>query len=60
VEANPPVTSAAQYHAVRVRVLRDGQVVGEHSSWSDPGARIADTFPLIVAAELGKEHGHEH
>jgi hypothetical protein len=60
LEANPPVASTAQYNAVRMRVLRDGQVLGERSSWSESGARIADTFALAVAAEPRKEHAHDH
>lgn len=50
VEANPPTDQPTQAHAVRVRVLRDGESVAERTLWSENGARIAATFELSVDA----------
>lgn len=58
LEAYPPAASTSQYNAVRIRVMRDNRVAAEHSSWSEPGARIADTFRLTVAEEPQVEHAH--
>lgn len=60
LEAYPPAAKTSRYNAVRIRILRNNQVVGEHSSWAEPGARIADTFLLTVAVDSKEEEKHGH
>jgi hypothetical protein len=54
VEADPPLAEANRAHAVRLRVLRDGQPIVEQTSWSEPGSRLVARFVLDVPAE-GRE-----
>lgn len=54
VEADPPLAEANRAHAVRLRVLRDGQPIAEQTSWSEPGSRLVARFVLDVPAE-GRE-----
>jgi hypothetical protein len=59
-EANPPDDQLNQAHAVRVRIFRDEDLVGEHSLWSEPGTKLATTFPLKVApAESPTKDAHD-
>lgn len=50
VEADPPLDDANRAHAVRVRVLRDGQPIAEQTSWSEPGTRLVARMRLNVPA----------
>ncbi|MDZ4782317.1 MAG: hypothetical protein SGJ19_18890 [Planctomycetia bacterium] len=54
VEADPPLAEANRAHAVRLRVLRDGQPIAEQTSWSEPGSRLVARFVLDVPAD-GRE-----
>ncbi len=54
VEADPPLAEANRAHAVRLRVLRDGQPIAEQTSWSEPGSRLVARFVLDVPA-AGRE-----
>ncbi len=62
VEANPPLSEGSRSHAVRVRILCDGEALAEHSLWSEEGGRIAATFRLAIeaAASQDKEADHDH
>ncbi|MFC1834278.1 hypothetical protein ACFL2Q_06030 [Thermodesulfobacteriota bacterium] len=60
VEAAPPLSQADQAHAVRVRILRDGEPVAERTLWAEPGLKIAATVPLDVEKSTDtseKDHG---
>ncbi len=46
VEANPPVGNMGKSYAVRIRIMRDGITVADHTEWSRPGEKIAAAFPL--------------
>ncbi len=60
VEADPPLSEANRAHAVRVRVLRDGQPIAEQTSWSEPGTRLVARFRLNVpAAKPAQVHSHD-
>lgn len=60
VEADPPLSEANRAHAVRVRVLRDGQPIAEQTTWSEPGTRLVARFRLNVpAAKPAAEHTHD-
>ncbi len=54
VEADPPLEDANRAHAVRVRVLRDGQPIAEQTSWSEPGARLIARMRLNVPPASSK------
>ncbi|NUN47512.1 MAG: hypothetical protein HUU15_01615 [Candidatus Brocadiae bacterium] len=60
VQAHPPQRDLARSHAVRIRVLRDGEPVAERTFWTVPGTPLAETFPLDIpaAAAPGDAHGH--
>lgn len=59
VEADPPLEEANRAHAVRVRVLRDGQPIAQETAWSEPGTRLVARFRLNVPAERRAE-AHDH
>ncbi|MEK7468905.1 MAG: hypothetical protein AAB074_16140 [Planctomycetota bacterium] len=50
IEAYPPADQLNRSHAIRVRILRDGEPVAERTFWSEPGTPIATAFPLEVPA----------
>ena len=50
IEASPPQDQINRSHAIRVRILRDGEPVAERTFWSEPGTPIATAFPLEVPA----------
>lgn len=61
VEASPPIHAVGKSHAVRVRILRDGEVLASHSFWSEPGSKISTTFPVELETTSGgaaHENGH--
>lgn len=60
VEASPPQDQLSRRHAVRVRVLRDGEPVAERTFWSEPGSPVAAAFPLDVPAAPREEDAHDH
>jgi hypothetical protein len=57
VKAYPSLDTANQSHALRVRVLRNGDPIAEHSLWNEPGAPIDSTFELDVEGQ-GGQHAH--
>ncbi len=60
VEADPPLEDANRSHAVRVRVLRDGQPIAEQTSWSEPGTRLVARMRLNVPeVKQAREAAHE-
>ncbi|MEW6531325.1 MAG: hypothetical protein AB1473_10835 [Thermodesulfobacteriota bacterium] len=61
LEANPPLERANRAHAVRVKVIRDGEQIADRTFWSEPGVKLAATFRVDVRPreEKGKDaHGH--
>jgi hypothetical protein len=61
LEANPPLDQAGREHAIRVRVLHDGQPIAEQTFWSSPGARVANAFRIGVRAPgEPTDDAHEH
>jgi hypothetical protein len=60
LEASAPLEQAGKSHAVRVRVLRDGQTVAERSFWSGSDGRVADTMRFVAAIPRDKDEGHGH
>ena len=74
LEANPAEEVVSLSHAIRVRVLhiREGdlvetaEVMVDTTLWSEPGARVAETFELTLKAKKDKKetkkdgHSHEH
>ena len=61
LEASPPLEQTGKSHAVRVKILRDGQTVAEETFWSQPGGKVADTmgFELLASQAMESDHGHE-
>jgi hypothetical protein len=55
VEASPPPDQLNRSHAIRIRVLRDGEPVAEKTLWSEPGTPVAAVFPLDVPASAPAE-----
>ena len=57
--ASPADAAALQSHAVRVRVLRDGDPIGEASLWSEPGQPVEGpvrvTLPSTAASDDNAE-----
>lgn len=61
LEARPPIDQSHQAHALRVRILRDGQPVAEKTFWSQPPLPLIATFPLdIPPQEPGHTQPHDH
>ena len=59
VKAHPPKAHHGQSHALRLRLLRDDVVVGEHSVWSIPPAPLVGAVVFDAGAESA-ENEHEH
>ncbi|MEQ8785296.1 MAG: hypothetical protein RIC55_03320 [Pirellulaceae bacterium] len=53
-----PTTSTQLAHAVRLRILRDGQPVAEETLWSEPGQPVQGVVTLTVEGEPDREHSH--
>jgi len=47
-------------HAVRLRVLRNGAPIAEHTLWSDPGEPVEGVVRVDVPAHVPVSHPHEH
>ncbi|KAF0246339.1 MAG: hypothetical protein FD180_827 [Planctomycetota bacterium] len=62
IEAYPPQDQLNRSHAIRVRVLRDGEPVAEKTFWSEPGTPVAVAFALEVpaAGEPAKDEHDDH
>lgn len=56
VEAQPADQGQPVAHAVRVRVFRDGNPVGDQTLWSEPGLPVRGTVRIHVREELAHEH----
>ena len=51
--------AAGAEHALRLRVLRNGQPVAEHTFWTGPVRKVGGTFAFYVApAVAGDDHDH--
>jgi hypothetical protein len=58
VQANPPEAALSRTHAVRLRVLRDGEPVAERTFWTEPGTPLSERFSLEVPAAQESGDGH--
>ena len=60
IEANPPLELSNVSHAIRLRVLKEQEILAEKSLWSEPGLKIADTLVLEIKEEMERGgHGHD-
>ncbi len=51
-------TDTSVVHAVRLRLFLDGQIVADHTAWSDPGEPVRGTFrPIVITDEA--THGNQ-
>ena len=53
VQATPADSDALLARALRIRILRDGQVISDSSLWSEPGETIQGT--LLLELSLAEE-----
>jgi hypothetical protein len=60
VKATPPEDETDQSRAVRVRVLRDGIPVAEHTLWSEPGTPVEGAVQIDVPRATQAEEHHDH
>lgn len=54
IEANPPEDVISQAHAVRVRILRDGQPIAEWTFWTERYAPLTEAFELTLIDPLAR------
>jgi len=54
VEANPPLDQANNAHAIRAKVVRDGEQIADRTLWSEPGVKLAATFRIQVRPQEEK------
>ena len=59
IEATPPLDGVQARHAVRVRVLEQGNAIADQTFWSEGGAKITGTL-LFQAASGGVDEDHGH
>ncbi|MBE7462319.1 MAG: hypothetical protein HS116_02390 [Planctomycetes bacterium] len=62
VRAAPPPDEAQRRHALRLRLLRDGEALDERTFWTEPGLGLTATFAVRVDPAQGpwRAEGHEH
>jgi hypothetical protein len=63
LEANPPldVSDATRNgNAVRVRVLRNDQIVAEKTFWSNLGGKVVGIFRFSISAASEEKEDHDH
>lgn len=58
LQAQPPLSEADRDHAVRVRLLRNGQVVVDQTLWGQSGANVAGTIPFTLSKVPEESHDH--
>lgn len=51
VQTAPPVSAGGTRHAVRVRILRNGQPTAETTFWNDGGASVSGTLRFTAASD---------
>jgi hypothetical protein len=59
VEAQPGDDALGAAHALRVRVLRDGNPIAEQTLWSEPGLPVRGTVRIDIPSAV-TEDGHDH
>jgi hypothetical protein len=61
VELHAPPDSLQQVHGARLRLLRDGEVIGDQTLWSPAGAPLNDVVRIdVVPAKTNDEQPHAH
>ena len=62
VEATPKDAFELKTRVLRLRILRDGVVIGDHSLWSEPGTSVAGTVVIDTPnfdADSQSESAHD-
>ena len=60
IQVIPRSEAEARSHAVRVRVLRDGQTIADETLWAEPGDPVTGRIVIDVPARAGGEDSHGH
>ena len=55
-----PQAGADRAHALRVRVLRDGNPIAQSTLWSEPGDPVAGVIVVDVPDQFESPHQHDH
>ena len=58
IQASPPVAESGLEHGIRVKILADGNVIGDDTTWSSGGALISESFHFEYST--GGEDNHDH
>lgn len=54
IQASPPTDD--RYHALRVRILQDGQSMADTTFWAEPGMLISDAFYFHIGSTQNEAH----